>query len=162
MAISAHFNQEYTVITVDQALYPKLMELKWCSPEYQNKFFPRLGGLHISMNFLKAIGEHISGSGLKDVWVRSNVLEEGATELVLSRIAYNKGMRIHKLSSQALWCILIPQQVSFISDVNKEFYDLLIILIHLKDNITDLISLLMEDQFTCILKHFLEKEKKAM
>ena len=28
MAISAHFNQEYTVITVGQALHPKLMELK--------------------------------------------------------------------------------------------------------------------------------------
>ena len=41
MAISAHFNQEYTVITVDQPLYPKLMELKkWCIPEYQKKPFP--------------------------------------------------------------------------------------------------------------------------
>ena len=54
------------------------MELKWCISEYQNKLFPRLGGLHISMNFLKAIGEHMSGSGLKDVWVESNVLAEGA------------------------------------------------------------------------------------
>ena len=74
MAISAHFNQEYTVITVDKALYPKLMELKWCIPEYQNKLFPRLGGLHISINFLKAIGEHMNGSRLKDVWLESNLL----------------------------------------------------------------------------------------
>ena len=83
----------------------------------------------------------MSGSGLKDVWVESNVLAEGATVLVLSANAHNKVMRIHKLSSQALWHILIPQLVSFISDFNEELYDLLITLIHLKDNITDLIFL---------------------
>ena len=76
----------------------------------------------------------MSGSCLKDVWVESNVLAEGATELVLSGKAYNKGMRIHKLGSQALWHILIPQLVSFISYFNIELYDLLTTLIHLKDN----------------------------
>ena len=87
------------------------MKLKWCTPEYQNKPFPCLDGLHIAMNFLKAIEEHMSGSGLKDIWVESNVLAEGSTEFDLSGKAYNKGMRIHKLSSQALWRILIPQLV---------------------------------------------------
>ena len=81
--------------------------------------------------------------------VESIVLAKGATELVLSGKAYNKRMRTHTLSSQALWHILIQQLVSFISDFNKELYDLLITLIHLKDNITDLISFLMEDRFTC-------------
>jgi hypothetical protein len=41
LTISASHGQEYTVNTVDQALYP------------------RLGGLHISMNFLKVIGDHM-------------------------------------------------------------------------------------------------------
>ena len=63
MAISSHFGQEHTVITVDQALYCKLMELKWCVEEYQGKLIPRLGGLHIAMNFLKTIGDWIAGGG---------------------------------------------------------------------------------------------------
>ena len=65
----------------------------------------------------------MSGSGLKDVWVESDDLAECAIELVLSEKAYNKGIRIHKLSSQILWRILTPQVVSFISDFNKEPYD---------------------------------------
>ena len=73
MFISSHIGQEYTVITVDQALYYKLMELKWSIPEYQNRLIPRLGGLHISMNFLKAIGDHMSGSGLAEIWVESGL-----------------------------------------------------------------------------------------
>ena len=52
LAISARFGQEHTVITVDQALYCKLMELKWTIPEYLDKVIPCLGGLHILMNFL--------------------------------------------------------------------------------------------------------------
>ena len=68
MAISSHFGQEHTVLTVDQALYCRLMELKWSIPEYQDKLIPCLGGLHVSMNFLKAIGDHMNGSGQAGVW----------------------------------------------------------------------------------------------
>ena len=46
--------------------------------------------------------------------------------------------------------------------ISFQIYDQLTTLTNLKDNITDLISLLMEDRFTCILKQFLEKKKKAM
>ena len=72
----------------------------------------------------------MSGSGLRRT-VESNVLTEVAAELVLSGKACNKGMRIHKSNSHAHWRILIPQLVSFISDFNKELYDLLITPIHL-------------------------------
>jgi hypothetical protein len=79
LAISANHKQEYTVIAVDQALYCKLMELKWAIPEYKNKVTPRLGGLHISMNFLKVIGDHMDCSGLAEVWVESELLSPGPT-----------------------------------------------------------------------------------
>ena len=55
LAISARFGQEHIVINVDQALYCKLMELKWTIPEYLDKVIPCLGGLHILMNFLWVI-----------------------------------------------------------------------------------------------------------
>lgn len=52
--------QKHIVLTVDLALYCKLMGLKWGHPEYQKFLIPRLGGLHISVNFMKAIVEHKS------------------------------------------------------------------------------------------------------
>ena len=63
MFVAERFGQAYTVITVDQALYCKLMEMKWRFPEFNEKLIVRLGGLHISMSFLKVIGKHMSGSG---------------------------------------------------------------------------------------------------
>ena len=59
MYVTSKLGQQYTVLTVDQALYYKLMDLKWSIPEYRDKLIPRLGGLHISMNFLKVIGQHM-------------------------------------------------------------------------------------------------------
>lgn len=46
LQFSSLIGQQYTILTVDQTLYCKLMELKWATPEYQNKLIPRLGGLH--------------------------------------------------------------------------------------------------------------------
>ena len=108
MAISSRFGQEHTVITVDQALYYRLMELKWSLPQYQDKLIPRLGGLHVSINFLKAIGDHMNGSGLADVWGEMGLLGPGAVELVLAGKAYNKAVRAHKLTLLTLWRLLMP------------------------------------------------------
>ena len=54
----------YAVVTADQGLFPQLMELKWTVPEFKDALIPRLGGLHISMNFLKVIGQHTEDIGL--------------------------------------------------------------------------------------------------
>ena len=66
MAVSSHFEQKYTIITVDQQLFSKTHTLISNIPEFQLKVIPRLGGLHISLNFLKIIGKHMSACGLYD------------------------------------------------------------------------------------------------
>ena len=53
MQVAESFSQKHVVLTVDQALFPLLMELKWTLPDYKDTLIPRLGGLHTSMNFLK-------------------------------------------------------------------------------------------------------------
>ena len=79
MAVSAHFDQKYTVITVDQQLYCKLHILISNILEFKN-VIPRLGGFHISLNFLRIIGQHMSGCGLHETWVESQILGEVAAQ----------------------------------------------------------------------------------
>jgi hypothetical protein len=122
--------------------------LKWAIPDYQNKFIPHLGGLHISMNLLKTIGHHMSGSGLAEVWVESGLLGQGTAELALSSKSYNKGMRAHKLTFQALWCLLIPGLLAFSRETDKECHDEISAAIS-EDNpekIAEAITLLKHDQ----------------
>lgn len=156
MAISSHFGQEYTVLTVDQALFCKLMELKWYVEEYRDKLIPRLGGLHTAMNFLKTIGDHMAGSGLAEVWLECGLLGEGAVQLVLSGKAYSKAMRAHKLTVQALWRLLLPTFLLFAAESNKECYDE-VSAMAADDNperIPELIACLRQEMFHIVLKDF--------
>ena len=66
--------QQHVVLTVDEALFPKLMELKWSVAEYKDVLIPCLGGLHIAMNFLGVIGRHMNQSGLCELWVECDLL----------------------------------------------------------------------------------------
>ena len=59
---------------MDEALFPKLMELKWSVAEYKDVHLLCLGGLHIAMNFLGVIGRHINQSGLCSLWVECDLL----------------------------------------------------------------------------------------
>ena len=97
MYISEQLGQTYTVITVDQALYFKLMDLKWCVDDYREKLIVRMGGLHIAMNFLKTIGDHMEGSGIDSIWVESGLLGPNATYEALSGKHYNRGIRANKI-----------------------------------------------------------------
>lgn len=93
--VASALGQQYIVLTVDEALFGKLMELKWAKPEYEECLFVRLGGFHTSLNFLKAIGQHMQSSGLLDVWTESNTLGPRAAEQVLAGKNYARGMRTH-------------------------------------------------------------------
>ena len=82
-----------------------------------------MGGLHIAMNFLKVIGTHMEGSGLEHIWIESGLLGPNATSEVLSGKHYNRGMRSHKITVQAMWYILAPQIISYIQTSDIELYD---------------------------------------
>ena len=62
----------YIIITADQPLYNRGKELVWANTRFQKVIF-LLGGLHISYNFLKAIGQHMESAGLDDLWTKSGV-----------------------------------------------------------------------------------------
>ena len=120
VAISKKFGQKYTVITVDQQLYCKLHVLISNISDFRSVVIPRLGGFHISLNFLRIIGQHMSDCGLHEAWIESKILGEVAAQKVFAGKDYNKGMRVHKLTKQALWRILIPRFLTFLKGKNPK------------------------------------------
>ena len=77
----------------------------------------------MAMNLMKTIGDHMAGSGLAEAWLESELLREGGLQLVMSGKAYNKGMRAHKLTLQALRQLLLPTFLVFAAESNKECHD---------------------------------------
>ena len=66
------------------------MPLKRSVSEYRNGLIPRLGGLHISWNFLKVIGQHMQDAGLNVMWIENDILGGNTTEHVMVGKDYAK------------------------------------------------------------------------
>ncbi|KAG1680635.1 hypothetical protein GQR58_012311 [Nymphon striatum] len=61
------------------------------------------------MNFLKVLGQHMSDSGLQQIWEESGLMGPNSTERVVDGKSYAKAIRAHKLTWQALWRLLLLQ-----------------------------------------------------
>lgn len=92
VSLADNLNYPYIDLVVDQALFCKLLELRWSSEIFQKLIILRMGGLHLSMNFMGAIGQHMKNSGLSEIWTESGVLSAGSAEKVLEGKAYSKGI----------------------------------------------------------------------
>jgi hypothetical protein len=116
--VTTHVGQAHTIITVDQALYCKLKELQWSIPAYQDQLVICLGGLHTMFAFLATIGNNMGESGLKEAWVESGIIGSDAADAVLNGRKYKRAMRIHKITVQALWQLIIPDLLEFCEQSN--------------------------------------------
>ena len=123
-AVASALGQQHVVITVDEALFQRLVPLKWAHSDLQEWLVVRLGGFHTALNFLGVIGRHVECSGLLEVWVESGLFGSKTAERVLSTgRPYNKAVRGHKLTRQALWDFLLPMMLQFMREKDKELQE---------------------------------------
>lgn len=73
IALGDTLNYKHVVLTVDQNLFSPLLELKWDNQTFNERVIVRTGGLHIAMNYLRAIGQHIASSGFLEAWVEAGL-----------------------------------------------------------------------------------------
>lgn len=150
--------QKFVVLTVDEALYCRLMELKWANDEIQEILIPRLGGLHTAMNFLKAIGQHMNSTGLLDLWIDSDLMGSKTALNVLEGKGYEKAVRAHKLTFQAIWQILLPQLLEYVSEEDGDLRNLIDAALNAND-VLALQNILTQARFSDMLTYFQEKHQ---
>lgn len=140
--ISDHLKQDYTVITFDEALYSKVKILMWLRPDETHNVIPLLGGFHSIQVYLTAIGEQYAGSGLEDCWIESELVSDKTASAIMKGKHYNRCVRTHKITFEALWKALMSSFRVWLSNKNQDV-DL--------DRIDELTADIYED-FKC--KHF--------
>ncbi len=59
--------QEWTIFTNDQQLYQMAVNITWVDQSMFSMFVPSLGGIHMMMSFVGAVGTLMRGSGLEDI-----------------------------------------------------------------------------------------------
>lgn len=98
--------QHDSVITFDLALYAKAKQLQMRYPEEFKNTVIRMGGFHIALNYLSLLGKKYAQSGLEDLLIESGVYAAGTTSVLMLGKSYNRGIRAHKLSMEALFRLL--------------------------------------------------------
>ena len=129
------------------------------SQRYQDRIILKMGGLHIALNFQKAIGQQMQGSGLSEVWTESGVVGEGAASLILNGKSYAKAMRVHKLTYQALWQLLLPAFLAFVENKDPELAKMVS---EECKNPEISIDLLTKHHVTSLLREFLKRNPRRM
>ncbi|MES9884489.1 MAG: hypothetical protein ABW185_26895, partial [Sedimenticola sp.] len=107
--VSKVLDQQFTVITFDEALYCKAMQLLWLKHEETKDVVLRLGSFHLVLNYMRAIGQYLEASGIKEIWEESGVYSETTADNILRGKNYNRCFRAHRVTLEAVWRLVWPQ-----------------------------------------------------
>lgn len=88
-------------VTFDYPLYIKAKQIL-CNTKEESlqNLIPRLGGFHLLMSYLKAIGTIMEGSGIFELFC--TVFAQNSVDKMLSCTAYSRAIRAHMLAINAI------------------------------------------------------------
>ena len=101
--------QQTCVVTFDQPLYAKAVDMVAAesSDGKLSSVVIRLGGFHLLMSFMGAVGYIMGGSGLKELW--SVIYAHDSVEKMLTGHAFARSLRAHFLTQLALAQIILRE-----------------------------------------------------
>ncbi len=65
--LTQEIGENFTLFTADQQLYRVALEVQWMHPNLFPNLIPRLGGMHMLMSFVGAIGTLMVETGLAQI-----------------------------------------------------------------------------------------------
>ena len=106
-AASREMQQQYTVLTFDLGVAKKAYEILWQNPNIFSDVLVRMGVFYITCSYLGALGKPLCCSGFEEILVESGICASGSINKVMSGKHYNRAMRVHKLTLEALERLLL-------------------------------------------------------
>ena len=107
------------IVTFDQPLFLKSVDIVTSEPSDSlvSSVVVRLGGFHLLMSFMGAIGNIMSGSGIEELW--QTVYGKATVGHMMKGHAYARAMRAHILTAAALF-YLIHVELTSLSEVGQD------------------------------------------
>ena len=102
ISIQESLNLKCIAVVLDQALFSKASEIMWRYQEKYKSIILMMGNFHTICNLMSIIGKMFGDAGLRDLAVESGVIAAGSIEKVLEGKQYNRAVRFHKLTYEAL------------------------------------------------------------
>ena len=103
-----HLNPGQTaVIAFDQPLFALAKEIQWRHPDTmgEDKLVIMLGGLHIELAVLKAIGSWLSGSGWTEAVAKAGITSAGRAESLVTSAHITRTRYAHQVTASLLYIL---------------------------------------------------------
>ena len=113
-----------TTISLDLALYEKILQLVYSDVNLKEKFILRLGELHISMAHFRGIGNYMSSSGIENIWIESGVYGPATTRSILQCTHYKRTFQAHEDTLIALFSLFINKFYEEFPAARQKFNDI--------------------------------------
>ena len=123
-SVAKTLGQEFCVLTCDQAIYEIVLALQTKHPDKYRQVIIRMGGFHVAMNFLGAIGHLMNETGLKDILTEATVCQPGTAKKIFGGKDYYAMIHAHSVAKQDVFCLLWEAFEDFIiqqSNDNNDF-----------------------------------------
>ena len=127
---STKLGLSHTVVTQDEAVYEISYTLRKNNPQEFPGLILRLGGFHLLMNYLGAVGKFMTGTGLKEMLMKGGIILDGTVNKILSGRGYyqsiNAHMRAHETMVFLWWsafedfCLSKQVDIGCFSDLNEK------------------------------------------
>ena len=104
---------------------------------------------------MNLLGQHMQSTGLLEVWTESYLMGQKTVENVMAGKDFSKYVCAHKITSQGLWQIILPQLLNFIQNEDIDMKNS-------SENAADydsLIRVFSGDKFCNILSHFVNSHR---
>ena len=111
------YNRDYCLITFDQPLFVKAVDIVSASDDLAGSVIIRLGGLHMTFSFMGSDGYIMSGSGMEQLW--GTTYASGSIAQMLTGHAYSRALRANILTAQAIVSCVLSQSADVFADVDK-------------------------------------------
>ncbi|KAJ8868384.1 hypothetical protein PR048_029900 [Dryococelus australis] len=105
-------NQGSCIVTLDQPLYAKALEIIAAAPPGELDIVTlRVGGFHLLVRFMGSIGFIMSGSGIEELWMQG--YDKSSVTHMISNHAFSTAVRAYMLTSQALITMILGMENLF-------------------------------------------------
>ena len=76
--IADELKLEAIPVVFDQAIYQKAIDIMYQNTALSNRLVIRMGSFHMSLNFLRVIGQRFGSAGLSEVLVEASAVGPGS------------------------------------------------------------------------------------
>lgn len=101
MNLTSQVNRKYSILSCDMAIYLIAKKIQLQNTELNNLIL-RIGSFHVAKNWLIVLGQYLSGSGVAEMFVETDLYGENTVSAILRGTQYNRGVRAHKLLYEAI------------------------------------------------------------